>query len=63
MYRLLLSLAVAVLLMGVAHAQEGAKAQLEKSPRHGEWVKVRQGKREDFPLASGDRLEVPRRAF
>jgi len=46
MYRLLLSLAVAVLLMGVAHAQEGAKAQLEKSPRHGEWVKVRQGKRE-----------------
>ena len=27
-------------------AQEWAKAKLEKSPRHGEWVKVKQGTRE-----------------
>ena len=27
-------------------AQDWAKARLEKSPRHGEWVKVQQGKRE-----------------
>jgi carboxymethylenebutenolidase len=29
-----------------APAQDWAKARLEKSPRHGEWVKVEQGKRE-----------------
>src|SRR5262245_15346254 len=29
-----------------APAQDWAKARLEKSPRHGEWVKVQQGKRE-----------------
>src|SRR5438105_8479729 len=27
-------------------AQDWAKARLDKSPRHSEWVKVRQGKRE-----------------
>src|SRR6185295_4125077 len=27
-------------------AQDWAKARLEKSPRHGEWVKVKQGNRE-----------------
>ena len=31
---------------GTAPAQDWAKARLEKSPRHGEWVKVQQGKRE-----------------
>lgn len=29
-----------------AHAQDWAKARLEKSPRHGEWVKIKQGSRE-----------------
>ena len=29
-----------------ASAQDWAKARLEKSPRHGEWVKISQGKRE-----------------
>ena len=29
-----------------APAQDWAKARLEKSPRHGEWVKVRNGPRE-----------------
>ena len=33
-------------LMGTALAQEWAKARLEKSPRHLEWVKVKQGQRE-----------------
>jgi carboxymethylenebutenolidase len=28
-----------------AAAQDWAKARLEKSPRHGEWVKIKQGKR------------------
>ncbi|MDB6125100.1 MAG: Dienelactone hydrolase [Pedosphaera sp.] len=38
---------VAVVLMAVgAPAQDWAKAKLEKSPRHGEWVKVKQGKRD-----------------
>src|SRR5438552_16393010 len=46
MYRLLFSLVVVVLLVSVAPAQEWAKARLEKSPRHGEWVKVRQGERD-----------------
>jgi carboxymethylenebutenolidase len=30
----------------VAHAQDWAKARLEKSPRHMEWVKVKHGNRE-----------------
>ena len=29
-----------------APAQDWAKARLEKSPRHGEWVKVKHGDRE-----------------
>lgn len=33
-------------LMGTGFAQEWAKARLEKSPRHMEWVKVKQGTRE-----------------
>jgi carboxymethylenebutenolidase len=47
MQRLLL-LVVAVLLLGAgtASAQDWAKARLEKSPRHMEWVKVKQGSRE-----------------
>src|SRR5207245_8659945 len=45
MNRLLLTLTVAFLSAGVAPAQEWAKARLEKSPRHGEWVKVQQGQR------------------
>lgn len=45
MNRFLLSLVVLVLLVSVASAQDWAKARLEKSPRHGEWVKLRQSKR------------------
>jgi len=36
----------AVLAFTAAHAQEWAKARLEKSPRHQEWVKVKHGDRE-----------------
>jgi carboxymethylenebutenolidase len=43
---LALSLAVFLLPAAFAPAQDWAKARLEKSPRHGEWVKVKQGKRE-----------------
>jgi len=40
-------LTIAVLLtVNFATAQDWAKARLEKSPRHGEWVKIPQGKRE-----------------
>jgi carboxymethylenebutenolidase len=44
----LLMLVVAVLLLGAdtASAQDWAKARLEKSPRHMEWIKVKQGSRE-----------------
>ena len=38
--------AIAVLVAGVSGAQEWAKARLEKSPRHLEWVKVKNGARE-----------------
>jgi len=39
--------AIAALLLAVpASAQEGAKERLDKSPRHGEWVKVKQGARD-----------------
>jgi carboxymethylenebutenolidase len=39
-------LAAAVLLAGVAaNAQDWAKAKLEKSPRHGEWVTIKSGDR------------------
>src|SRR6266851_2620837 len=43
----LLILCLALLLAAVpASAQDWAKARLEKSPRHQEWVKVKQGARE-----------------
>jgi carboxymethylenebutenolidase len=35
-----------LVIASVATAQDWAKAKLEKSPRHGEWVKVKQGNRE-----------------
>ena len=45
MYRLLVGLC-AIALAAPASAQDWAKARLEKSPRHGEWVKVKHGDRE-----------------
>lgn len=39
-------LVAAALAMNTATAQDWAKARLEKSPRHGEWVEVKHGKRE-----------------
>lgn len=39
------ALAALVLVVQAASAQDWAKAQLEKSPRHGEWVKLKQGNR------------------
>jgi carboxymethylenebutenolidase len=39
-------LVTAMLLAAPAAAQEWAKARLDKSPRHLEWVKVKQGKRD-----------------
>src|ERR1044071_1879713 len=42
-------LGIVIVLMAVASqagAQDWAKARLEKSPRHREWVKVKQGARE-----------------
>jgi carboxymethylenebutenolidase len=45
MNRFLASLVAVVLLVAGAPAQDWAKARLEKSPRHGEWVKIPQGKR------------------
>ncbi len=36
----------ATLIVGNATAQDWAKARLEKSPRHGEWVKLKSGSRE-----------------
>jgi carboxymethylenebutenolidase len=41
----LLAIALALLLPAVAASQEWAKEKLEKSPRHREWVKVKQGDR------------------
>jgi carboxymethylenebutenolidase len=44
------SLGVALVMLGLfavpALGQDWAKAKLKKSPRHGEWVKVKHGKRE-----------------
>jgi len=45
MNRLLVGL-WAIALAAPASAQDWAKARLEKSPRHGEWVKVKHGDRE-----------------
>src|SRR5438445_1591986 len=46
MNRLIVGMAVAALAAGQAHAQDWAKARLEKSPRHQEFVKVKHGDRE-----------------
>jgi len=37
---------VALLMLGSASAQDWAKARLEKSPRHGEWVKLKHDDRD-----------------
>jgi carboxymethylenebutenolidase len=39
------ALIAALFLAASVHAQDWAKAKLEKSPRHGEWVKVKHGDR------------------
>src|ERR1051325_3482701 len=39
-------LAILALTIVTAHAQDWAKARIEKSPRHLEWVKVKHGNRE-----------------
>ena len=46
MKRILLFCAAILLLAFTATAQDWAKARLEKSPRHHEWVKVKNGSRE-----------------
>ncbi|MHB1425744.1 MAG: dienelactone hydrolase family protein [Gemmataceae bacterium] len=46
MHRFLFALLVALLSAASVPAQDWAKARLEKSPRHGEWVKIKQGRRE-----------------
>jgi carboxymethylenebutenolidase len=46
MNRFMLSTVFFLITAVAAPAQDWAKAKLEKSPRHGEWVKVPQGKRE-----------------
>jgi carboxymethylenebutenolidase len=46
MHRLALPVFVVMLSASTLSAQDWAKARLDKSPRHGEWVKVKQGKRE-----------------
>jgi len=46
MNRVLIVNVAALLAATVLPAQDWAKARLEKSPRHLEWVKVKQGKRE-----------------
>jgi carboxymethylenebutenolidase len=45
MHRFTFSLITIVLAATAAPAQPDPKQRLEQSPRHGEWVKVRQGKR------------------
>jgi carboxymethylenebutenolidase len=46
MKKLMLGMALVMAMALSLQAQDWAKARLEKSPRHGEWVKVKQGKRE-----------------
>lgn len=46
MIRSLSAAAVVFAVAAAAPAQDWAKAKLEKSPRHGEWVKVKAGSRE-----------------
>jgi carboxymethylenebutenolidase len=45
MHRWVIPLIFMLLPVGAVPSQEWAKARLEKSPRHGEWVKVKQGDR------------------
>src|SRR5574341_209591 len=45
MTRMLISVVLAFM-PAIASAQDWAKARLDKSPRHGEWVKVKNGQRE-----------------
>src|SRR3954463_7520625 len=44
--KLLLGLLVIIGSLAIASGQDWAKARLEKSPRHIEWVKVKHGNRE-----------------
>lgn len=46
MHRFLFALLIALLPFASAPAQDWAKERLNKSPRHGEWVKVKQGERQ-----------------
>ena len=46
MSRWTLSLAALLLLAAAVSAQDWAKERLEKSPRHGEWIKLKHGGRE-----------------
>lgn len=46
MKRMMVGLVLAMALAFTTQAQDWAKEKLEKSPRHGEWVKVKQGSRE-----------------
>jgi carboxymethylenebutenolidase len=46
MHRLLMLVVALFLVADAASAQDWAKARLEKSPRHQEWVKVKHGSRE-----------------
>ncbi len=46
MKRILLSISALLLAACSLHAQEWARARLEKSPRHGEWVKLKHDGRE-----------------
>ena len=45
MKRFICSLCLVLLTTATASAQDWAKTRLEKSPRHGEWVKLQQGQR------------------
>src|SRR5437773_8424094 len=46
MNRIIMLIVVAILAVATCSAQDWAKARLEKSPRHLEWVKVKHGDRE-----------------
>lgn len=58
-----LFIAFALLTLATGHAEDWAKAKLDKSPRHGEWVKVQHGDREvncyiTYPEVSGKATAV-----
>src|SRR3989454_11580325 len=46
MKRMMLITVAALMAGGIAPAQDWAKARLDKSPRHLEWVKIKHGDRE-----------------